>query len=67
MRRNFYVSVKDGKRFGILLGPYVTHEEAKSNVARAKKLADGADPFACFYGFGTCSLPNDVEITPRFA
>ena len=55
--RQFYVSVIDGRRKGILLGPYKTHAEARENVSRGRELAEKAEPGACFYSFGTCSSP----------
>lgn len=62
MTRSFYVTVKDGKRYGFLLGPYGTHREALANVARGRDLANGADPRAAFYAFGTAST-TDVRRT----
>lgn len=61
----FYVSVVNGSRYGFLLGPYDSHNEALTNVDRGKSLAIDADPFADFYAFGTCrlereTLPNGV-------
>jgi hypothetical protein len=51
-----YVSVIDpdnpAKR-GLLLGPYPTHAEALANVERGRKLAEEANPWACFFAFGT--------------
>ena len=51
---HFYVSVIDGKKHGLLLGPYPTKEEAEGQVERGRKLANDADPWAHFYAFGTC-------------
>ena len=56
MTGKYYVSVVEGKRRGFLLGPYDTHAEAKANVARGRKLAVKADPWAEFYAFGTCRI-----------
>ena len=64
--RQFYVSVQDGERKGILLGPYATWEEAEANKARGKKMAHEADPKACWYSFGTCSSPADVTLKTVF-
>lgn len=52
----YYVTVRDGKRTGGLLGPYQTHNEALQNVERGKALAITADAFACFYAFGTTKI-----------
>lgn len=54
--KHFYVSVVDGRRVGLLAGPFGTHQEALDLVGNAKKLAQEADPFACFYAYGTLSL-----------
>lgn len=52
-KKHYYVSVVDGPRKGLLLGPYATHEEALAQVERGKELANKADPRAAFYGYGT--------------
>lgn len=65
--RVFYVSVIDGTRKGILLGPYGTHAEALDNVARGRDLAFAAIPAAWFYSFGTCSAPRSAPLRPAFA
>lgn len=54
--KHFYVSVVDGGRVGLLAGPFATHKEALDLVDEAQELAQEADPFACFYAFGTLSL-----------
>ena len=56
--RVFYVTVIDGPRKGILLGPYDTHREALDNVSHGRNLAESADPRVAFYAFGTCSAPR---------
>lgn len=58
-RVGFYVSVIDGTRKGLLLGPYDTHEAALANVDRAKAEAEAVDPFAHFYAFGTSRLAGN--------
>ncbi len=62
--RLFYVSVINGKQYGFLAGPFTNHDEAKSNVAPARKLATQIDPWADFYKFGTCSLPKETPQLP---
>lgn len=52
----FYVSVRDGSRSGMLLGPYGTSEEAEQNVARARDFAVEVDPFAHFHQYGTARV-----------
>lgn len=54
--RHFYVSVVDGTRTGLLAGPFSTHKEALDLVDIARELAQEADPFACFYAYGTLSM-----------
>jgi hypothetical protein len=56
MAEGFYVSVRDGKRTGFLLGPHCSSRDALAEVQRGKKLAEKADPFASFYDYGTCSV-----------
>ena len=50
-----YVSVMDGTRYGLLAGPYSTHEEALEMVPVVKELAQRVDPWAVFYAFGTAA------------
>lgn len=61
----FYVSVIDGpriggeievKRFGLLAGPYETHEEALDRVDEVRKIAAEVNAWAHFYAFGTVKL-----------
>jgi hypothetical protein len=61
----FYVSVIDRNnsagrinRFGLLAGPFPTHEQAESLVDAARAAAEKIDLFACFYGFGTCRVAD---------
>ena len=54
--KHFYVSVVDGGRVGLLAGPFPTHKEALDLVDASKRLAQEADPFACFYAYGTLSM-----------
>lgn len=64
--RLFYVGIRDGKRNGILLGPYQSHQEALDNVDRGRALAEAADCRAAFYAFGTCSAPITHPLKPVF-
>jgi len=57
-QKHFYVSVVDGKRTGLLAGPFATHQEALDLVDDAKEKAIEADPFAGFYAYGTLSMAN---------
>lgn len=62
----FFVSVVDGERFGLLLGPYASHAEALGQVRRGRELADRADPRSHWYGFGTARLPKDHAASTVF-
>jgi len=56
----YYVSVADGPRVGLLLGPFENdHAMALSMIEAVRKKAEEMDPWAVFYGFGTCRLPLD--------
>lgn len=53
----YYVSIRDGDRFGLLAGPFATHREALDLVERARAAAHEANPVqAAFAGFGTCRM-----------
>lgn len=53
-RRGFYyVSVRNGPRYGLLLGPFKRHQGARRWVERTRKEARHHDPMAHFYGYGT--------------
>jgi hypothetical protein len=52
----YYVSVWDGPRFGILLGPCATHTEALAWVEAARRKAQEGRPFLHFAGFGTTRM-----------
>jgi hypothetical protein len=49
----YYVSVRDGERYGLLAGPFVWHRDALAWVARVRRLAHEVDRAAVWYGFGT--------------
>lgn len=57
----YCVSVIDGPRKGLLLGPYDTHDAALQNVERGKQLAFGTDGASrtWFYAYGTCRIERD--------
>ena len=51
-----YVSVLgDHGKYGIVAGPWATHDEAVKNVRRVSDIAIARDPRAFWYGWGTCS------------
>lgn len=58
MPLGYYVTVRDAGKTGFLLGPYRTHGESLEQVDRGRELALAADPFACFYAFGTARAPE---------
>lgn len=62
----WFVTVTDDGRRGFLLGPYPEPEEAEANLARGKALANKADAFAAFYGFGLSSAAPTAQIQTVF-
>jgi hypothetical protein len=52
----FYVSVVDGEQFGLLAGPFATHDEALALVDKAQALAEELNRRAVFYSFGTVQM-----------
>ena len=48
-----YVTVRNGSRFGLLVGPFRTRQEAEPHVEAARKVAETIGPWARVYGFGT--------------
>ena len=48
----FYVSVKDGPRSGMLLGPYGSKSEAEGKVTLGKRLAEQVNSRAIWYAYG---------------
>lgn len=55
--REFFVSVVDGRRVGLLAGPFNTEGEARSHLPAARREAERIDAYSAFYAFGTVSLP----------
>jgi hypothetical protein len=57
----YYVSVIDGARRGLLLGPWVDdHAGARAAVDAARIEAERLDPWASFWAFGTCRSDDDL-------
>ena len=56
---NHYVVVESGNRHGVLLGPFVTTDEAIAHVPVAEKLADKVDGWSVFYLFRVLRLPTN--------
>lgn len=61
----YYVSVVDGKRSALLLGPFDAHVLALAMVEPVRAHAASIDPRAHFYAFGTARLPNDDSVPIR--
>lgn len=51
-----YVSVVDGNRRGLLLGPYATRLEAEAHVREGRRLAAKVNSDARWYAYGTCRV-----------
>lgn len=58
----FYVTVKDGPKFGLLAGPFPEHQQAIDTVDRTRVEAEKCDPKAVFYAFGTAKAPDGSKI-----
>lgn len=56
---SYYVSVQDGARSALLLGPFPTHQEALDMVEPVRAKGNELDPRAAFYAFGTARLRDD--------
>lgn len=59
--RHFYVSVIDNDRYGLLLGPFDLHSQALNLVSVVRDRVQQLDSRAHWYGFGTCSLPKEID------
>ncbi len=59
--KDYYVSMLRDKRYALLAGPFLTHDEALKLVDPAKSEARRLDPFTDFDAFGTCSMPRRAE------
>ena len=56
----YYVSIRDGKRFGFLRGPFATHQQALDQVNEVMSLSVVANSReAVFATFGTCRIHPD--------
>lgn len=63
---HYYVSVRDGDRTALLLGPFAHHEAALDAVDEVREAGYRVDPKAAFYAFGTCRLPDDDRQPIRY-
>jgi len=50
---NYYVSVVDHDRVGLLLGPFDNHPDALANVNRCQEYAREVNDNAFWYSYGT--------------
>lgn len=57
---NWYIAVIEGKRYGFLLGPYSNANDATNDMPLARRLAEQADSFSCFYTFAIANLPSHI-------
>ena len=48
----FYVTVKDGARTGVLLGPYGSRSDAEAHVDLGRRLAGQVNDRAVWYAYG---------------
>jgi len=56
---NYYVSVVDSGRTGLLLGPFTQHVTALGWVDACRAHAEQVDHWAAFYAFGTVRMADD--------
>jgi hypothetical protein len=56
---NYYVSVVDAGRLGLLAGPFRNHQDAINQVESCKELAYAANDWAWFYSYGTVKMAED--------
>lgn len=62
----YFASVVDAGRTGLLAGPFATHPEALAVVPTVRALAERRDPWSHFYAFGTVAMPAGCEATGLF-
>lgn len=62
----YYVSVIDGPRRALLVGPFTNdHQAALDMVEQVRRKAEELDPRAAFYAFGTTRLPGGDKVPIR--
>ena len=54
----YYISIKDGKRRALVVGPFKTHDEALGLVCKAMVAGREVDPASHFYAWGTAKRAN---------
>lgn len=55
-KAGFYVTVADGGKVGVLLGPYGTKEAAEADVPLGKRLAESVNSRAIWYAYGVTKV-----------
>lgn len=55
----YYVSVRDGRRSALVLGPFPIHQLALDRVSAVKKRVVEDNPWAWFYAWGTARWAED--------
>ena len=62
----YYVSVIDGPRTALLVGPFTNdHQAALDMVEQVRTKAEDLDPRAVFYAFGTARLEGGDKVPIR--
>lgn len=57
---HYYVSVRDGRRWSLLYGPFARHADALAAVVMVEQAAYKVDARSWWYAFGTARLaPED--------
>ena len=54
----YYVSIVEGERFALAVGPFQTHQEALDMVSSARDIGRELDPKSHFYSWGTCKMAH---------
>lgn len=55
----YYVSVVDGSKYALMLGPFETHEEALAMVKQCRDKAEEIEPRSYWWQWGTCREDDD--------
>lgn len=57
----FYVSVVDGPKIGLLLGPFKKHSDALNQIETVREKAYILNPMSWFYSFGTVRMKSSYR------
>lgn len=63
---NYYVSVVNGPRFALALGPFPAHQEALDKVDAVRAMAMDRDGFAAFWSYGTVRMRDEYKEPGRW-